>query len=324
MRILVTGGAGFIGSHVVDAYLKIGHEVGVVDDLSSGRQENVHPQAQFWRVDIRKDDLARVLAEFRPQVINHHAAQMSVAVSVMDPKRDADINVLGSLNLLEAAVRHGVQRIIFASTGGAVYGDLDLIPTPEDVAPQPVSPYGVAKLAVEHYLHAYFIMHGLQAIVLRYSNVYGPRQNPHGEAGVVAIFCQGILDDRELTVNGDGGQTRDYIHVSDVVRANILATETTATQMVPMLNIGTGLESSVNDILHLLRAVAGKPVRWRHGPPRPGEQRRSVLACRVAKDRLGWEATTHLQEGLAQTYQWFAGSWRAASREGAAARRLEP
>jgi UDP-glucose 4-epimerase len=305
MRILVTGGAGFIGSHVADAYLAAGHEVAVVDDLSTGTRENLDPRASFWQVDIRSADLEAILADFRPDVINHHAAQMSVSASVRDPWRDADINILGTLNLLEAAVRSGVKRVIFASTGGAMYGDLDAVPTPETAFPQPVSPYGVAKLAVERYLHAFQAMHGLRAVALRYSNVYGPRQSPHGEAGVVAIFSQGILEGRELTVNGDGGQTRDYVYVQDVVRANLLATAMALGQQFPILNIGTGMETSVNDLVALFRAIAGKGVTWRHGPPRPGEQRRSALDSALARRVLGWQAATDLRTGLARTFRWF-------------------
>lgn len=358
MRILVTGGAGFIGSHVADAYLAAGHEVAVVDDLSTGAKENLDPRARFWQVDIRSAELPAVMTDFRPEVISHHAAQMSVSVSARDPRHDADINILGTLNLLEAAVRCGVKRVIFASTGGAMYGDQDAVPTLETTFPQPVSPYGVAKLAVERYLHAYRAMHGLPAIALRYANVYGPRQNPHGEAGVVAIFSRGILEGRELTVNGDGGQTRDYVYVGDVVRANLLALECRAPRadsapLPPLrhtvrggggaergsrdhgegapseewramshepsamsderraggpplvLNIGTGIETSVNDLVQLFREIAGRELRWRHGPSRPGEQRRSALDCALAKRILGWGAATNLRTGLTQTFRWF-------------------
>lgn len=307
MRILITGGAGFIGSHVVDAYLAAGHEVAVVDDLSTGNRENLDPRVLFRQADIRSADLPAVLADFRPELISHHAAQMSVSVSARDPRLDADINILGTLNLLEAAVRHEVRRVIFASTGGAMYGEQEGVPTPETISPSPVSPYGVAKLAGERYLHAYRAMHGLQAVALRYANVYGPRQNPHGEAGVVAIFARSVLEGREFTVNGDGGQTRDYVYVGDVVRANILAAEMALGQEVPILNIGTGIETSVNDLVQLFRGIAGQNVRWRHGPPRPGEQRRSGLDCALAKRVMDWEAATDLQTGLVQTFRWFQG-----------------
>ncbi len=305
MRILVTGGAGFIASHVADAYLAAGHEVAVVDDLSTGFRENLDPRVRFRQVDVRSADLPAVLADFRPDVISHHAAQMSVSVSARDPRHDADINILGTLNLLEAAVRHGVRRVIFASTGGAVYGDSVAVPTDETAPPQPVSPYGVAKLAVERYLHAYQAMHGLRAVALRYGNVYGPRQSPHGEAGVVAIFSRAILEGQELTVNGDGGQTRDYVYVGDVVRANMLATEIALGQEFPIVNIGTRIETSVNDLVRVFREIAGRHVGWRHGSPRPGEQRRSVLDCTLAKRVLDWEATTDLWTGLTLTFEWF-------------------
>jgi UDP-glucose 4-epimerase len=290
---------------VADAYLAAGHEVAVVDDLSTGTRQNVDPRVRFWHVDIRRPELEGVLAEFRPEVINHLAAQMSVSASVRDPRHDADINILGTLNLLESAVRHKVRRVIFASTGGAIYGDQEDLPTAETVFPKPVSPYGVAKLAVERYLHAYSVTQGLPAIVLRYSNVYGPRQNPHGEAGVVAIFSQGILAGRELTVNGDGAQTRDYVFVGDVVRANLLATEAPLGGEIAILNIGTGVEASVNDLVAMFRHIAGGAVSWRHGPPRPGEQRRSVLECALAKRLLRWEPRVSLQAGLAETFKWF-------------------
>ncbi len=305
MRVLITGGAGFIGSHVADALLAAGHEVGVVDDLSTGARENLDPRARFWHVDIRSAELPALLADFRPEVISHHAAQMSVSVSARDPRLDADINILGTLNLLEAAVRTGVGRVIFASTGGAIYGDHVGVPTDEAAAARPVSPYGVAKLAVERYLHAYQAMHGLRAVALRYSNVYGPRQSPHGEAGVVAIFARAVLEGRELTVHGDGEQTRDYVYVEDVVRANVLATTLTLGQELPILNIGTGTETSVNDLVFRFGGIVGREVARRHGPARPGEQRRSALECGLAKRVLGWEAGTDLQAGLARTFRWF-------------------
>jgi UDP-glucose 4-epimerase len=305
MRVVVTGGAGFIGSHVADAFLAAGHEVGVVDDLSTGTKENVDPRIQFWQADIRGADLGSILADFRPDAISHHAAQVSVSASTRDPRHDADINILGTLNLLEEAVRHEVGRVIFASTGGAVYGDGVVVPTDEKACPRPISPYGVAKLSIEHYLHAFQATRGLRAVVLRYSNVYGPRQNPHGEAGVVAIFSGAILEGRELTITGDGGQTRDYVYVEDVVRANLLATTLRLDGELPVLNIGTGTETSVNDLVRVFGEIAGRDFSWRHGPPRPGEQRRSALDCALAKHLLGWEARTSLPTGLARTYQWF-------------------
>ncbi len=307
MRILITGGAGFIGSHLADAYLGKGHEVGVIDDLSSGSRDNLDPRVRFWHADIRGPELPTILAEFRPEVVSHHAAQMSVSFSTRDPRTDADINILGTLNLLQAASRQKVERVIFASTGGAMYGEQDVLPTPETVFPEPVSPYGVAKLAVERYLHAFQAMHGLRAIALRYANVYGPRQNPHGEAGVVAIFSRAILEGQPVSVNGDGEQTRDYVFVGDVVRANLLATEAPLGASIPILNIGTGQQSSVNQLVGLLEQVVGRGLTPRHGPPRLGEQRRSALDARLAKRILGWEAGTDFRSGLAETFRWFQG-----------------
>jgi UDP-glucose 4-epimerase len=308
MRILITGGAGFIGSHVADAYLAGGHEVGVVDNLSSGSRDNLDPRVRFWQTDIRGPELPVILAEFRPDVVSHHAAQMSVSYSTRDPRADADINIMGTLNLLEGAIRQQVGRVVFSSTGGAMYGEQDHLPTPEAVFPEPVSPYGVAKLAVERYLHAFQAMHGLRAIALRYANVYGPRQNPHGEAGVVAIFSRAILDGQPVTVNGDGEQTRDYVFVGDVVRANLLATAIPLGASVPILNIGTGQQSSVNQLIHLLGQVAGHEVARHHAPPRPGEQRRSCLDATLAKRVLGWEPRLKLRSGLEETFRWFQGT----------------
>ena len=305
MRVLVTGGAGFIGSHVADAFLAAGHEVGAIDDLSSGSRDNLDPRVRFWRADIREPALDAIVGEFRPEVISHHAAQMSVGVSVREPKRDADINILGTLNLLEAAVRHRVRRVVFASTGGAMYGDFAAPPTPETALPEPVSPYGVAKQAVERYLHAFRAMHHLEAVALRYANVYGPRQNPHGEAGVVAIFARAIVGGGSFTINGDGGQTRDYTYVGDVVRANLLAAALRVEDRVPILNVGTGAETSVNDLVAILQQIVGRPLRFQHGPAKPGEQRRSALDAGLAKRVLGWQPAVDVRAGLARTLAWF-------------------
>jgi UDP-glucose 4-epimerase len=305
MRVLVTGGAGFIGSHVADAYLAAGHTVGVVDDLSTGNRNNLNPLVRFWESDIRDPGLQAIVAEFRPEIVSHHAAQISVSVSARDPRGDAEINILGALNLLDAAVRNQVQRVIFASTGGAMYGEQEALPTSESVFPEPVSPYGVAKHAVERYLHAFHHMHGLRAVALRYANVYGPRQNPHGEAGVVAIFCRGLLDRKTLTVYGDGSQTRDYVYVGDIVRANLLATTVPLDGKVPVMNVGTGVETSVNDLVRLLGEAAGSPLEVRHDAPRPGEQRRSALDAGLAGRVLEWRPLTDVRTGLAQTLAWF-------------------
>jgi UDP-glucose 4-epimerase len=261
---------------------------------------------RFWQADIRSTELPAIVAAFRPEVISHHAAQMSVAVSARDPRLDADINILGLLNVLEAAVRYGVRRVVFASTGGAMYGDRDDLPVCETVFPAPVSPYGVAKLAGERYLHAFRFMHGLEAVALRYANVYGPRQNPHGEAGVVAIFCRAILEGRPLVVNGDGEQTRDYVYVEDIVRGNLLATTMPMPAELPVLNLGTGIEATVNDLVRHLRAIAGRPFDVRRGPAKPGEQRRSALDAGLARRTLGWQTGMALPVGLAHTFAWFA------------------
>jgi len=305
MRILITGGAGFIGSHLVDAYLAAGHEVAVVDDLSTGFRDNLDPRARFWQVDIRSADLSRVLGEFRPAVISHHAAQMSVAVSVAEPRRDAEVNILGTLRLLEGAVRHGVRQVVFASTGGAMYGNEVGVPTPESTLPRPVSPYGVSKLAGERYLTAFRSMHGLRSVALRYANVYGPRQSPHGEAGVVAIFCGRIRAGQPLSVHGDGVQTRDYVHVADVVRANLLATGPEGPDVAEAMNIGSGAETSVLDLIRHLEEIGGARLVRSHGPARPGEQRRSALDSRLALQQLGWRPALDLRSGLQQTFAWF-------------------
>ena len=305
MRVLITGGAGFIGSHVADAFLAAGHAVGVIDNLSSGSRENLDPRVQLWPTDIRDAALSSIVGEFRPDLIIHHAAQMSVGVSTREPKLDADINVLGTLNVLEAAMRHRVGRFVFASTGGAMYGDQAIPPTAETVFPEPVSPYGVAKMAVERYLHAFHVMHGLEAVVLRYANVYGPRQNPHGEAGVVAIFSRSILEGREFIINGDGEQTRDYVYVGDVVQANLLAATLRLEDRVPIMNIGTGKETTVNGLVAILKDAAGGTVRFTHGPAKPGEQRRSALDASLAKRILGWQPTVDVRAGLGRTFAWF-------------------
>lgn len=303
MRILVSGGAGFIGSHVVDAYLVAGHDVAIVDDLSTGRAENVNPRARFHRVDLRdRATVERVLAAERPEVVNHHAAQLDVRRSVADPAFDAAVNLIGLLNLIEAARPHGLRRIILASSGGVVYGDSQGLPTREEHPTEPISPYGVAKLASERYLHFYAHVYGLPSVWLRYANVYGPRQNPHGEAGVIAIFTTLLLEGGAPVINGSGAQTRDYVFVGDVVRANLLALER---DCAGPLNIGTGVETDVNRLFALLCDAAGHHPGERHGPAKPGEQSRSVLDARRAGEALGWRAETPLAEGLRHTVTWF-------------------
>lgn len=310
MRVLVTGGAGFIGSHVADALVERGDEVSVADDLSSGSRENLNPRADFSLLDIRDPDAPSRMAELAPQAIVHMAAQMSVGVSVRDPLYDAGINVIGSLSVLEAARRNGA-RVVFASSGGTVYGEPDVIPTPETSPTLPVSPYGVAKLAVERYLHAYEVQHGLGYAALRLANVYGPRQTPHGEAGVVAIFGEAMLTDREPVINGDGRYTRDYVYVADVVSAVLAALDSAETGA---FNVGTGREVDVNEIHRRLVEISGVAVPERHGPERLGDARRSALDHSLITQRLGWVPRVQLEEGLGMTVDWIREKLAAAPR----------
>ena len=303
MKILVTGGAGFIGSHVVDRYLAEGHQVAVVDNLVSGRREFVDPKAALYVLDVRSPGLAEVFEAERPEVVNHHAAQADVRRSVADPAFDASVNVLGALNLLHCCRRFGVARVIFASSGGALYGDTPVLPTPEDHPTRPASPYGVAKLAVEHYLACWEALYGIKGLSLRYANVYGPRQNPLGEAGVVAIFAHRLLRGEAAVINGDGRQTRDYVYVGDVAEANLRAL---AEPMVTgAVNIGTGVETSVLELLERIRAAAGVSGAAIHGPAKPGEQRRSAVDVALAKRLLSWTPRVALEEGLRRTLDHF-------------------
>ena len=303
MRIVVSGGAGFIGSHIVDAYLAAGHDVAIVDDLSTGRAENINPGARFHRVDLRdRAAVAAVMAEERPEIVNHHAAQLDVRRSVADPAFDAEVNLIGLLNLIEAARPHALRRVILASSGGVVYGESQRLPTREEDPTEPISPYGVAKLGSERYLHYYAHVYGLASVWLRYANVYGPRQNPHGEAGVIAIFTTMLLEGGAPVINGSGAQTRDYVYVGDVVRANLLALES---DYAGPLNIGTGVETDVNRLFALLCDAVGHHPGEQHGPAKAGEQLRSVLDARRAGEVLGWNAETPLAEGLRRTVTWF-------------------
>ncbi len=301
-RVVVTGGAGFIGSHVADQLVAAGWDVAVLDNLSSGRRENVPAAAQFLPLDINSREAYDFILDFGPQVIIHHAAQMSVRHSVADPLFDARENILGSLNLCQAAVQAGVQRFIFASTGGAIYGDAAPVPAAESDVPRPECPYGVAKLAVEHYLHFYAREYGLIPISLRYANVYGPRQNGLGEAGVVAIFIEKFLAGEQPVINGDGLQTRDFVYVADVVAANLLALDYPAPGI---FNIGTGTETDILTLYRHLQRLCDSPREPVHGPPKPGEQRRSALNAALARERLGWQPTVPLEEGLARTVAAF-------------------
>jgi UDP-glucose 4-epimerase len=302
MRVLVTGGAGFIGSHLSDAFLDAGHEVLVLDDLSSGRRENVPRGATVVQQDIRAPEVREVFSRFRPDVLCHHAAQMDVRRSVADPAFDADVNVVGTLRLLELCREHGTHRILFASTGGAIYGYQDVYPAPEEHPTRPVSPYGVAKLSVEGYLHFYTVEYGFAATCLRYANVYGPRQNPHGEAGVVAIFSQKLLAGGTPTIYGLGAQTRDFVYVGDVVQANVLALEKGLTGSY---NVGTGVETSVNDLYESIRSAAGQERPAERAPARPGEQLRSCLDSSKLEKATGWRPRTSLTVGIARTVDYF-------------------
>ena len=303
MRIVITGGAGFIGSNVADAYLVAGHQVLVIDNLSSGSKANLDPRVTLIAADVRSDEAAKAVRDFKPEVLNHHAAQIDVRRSVVEPKLDAEVNVLGLLNMLEAARAGGsLRRVVYAASGGSMHGDLGSIPTAETEPIGAMSPYGVSKAAGELYLFAYRAMHQLPYVALRYANVYGPRQNPHGEAGVVAIFCERLLAGKSCTIYGDGGQTRDFVHVSDVADANLRALTTDYSGGV---NIGTGVESDVNAVYaHLVQAM-GLKAPAEYGPARTGEQRRSVLAVGKAKQVLGWAPTYSLGPGLVQTVAWY-------------------
>jgi len=284
-RVIVTGGAGFIGSHVVDAYINEGYKVGVIDNLSSGRRENLNSKAEFFAVDIRDEQVKEVLADFKPDIINHHAAQVSVRLSIADPLHDASVNIMGSLNLLQAAVETKVKKFIFASTGGAIYGEQDYFPADEQHPLRPMSAYGVGKAAFELYLQQYYLVYKLPYIALRYANVYGPRQDPHCEAGVVAIFLQKMLAQEPVTINGDGKQTRDFVFVGDVAKANLLASKSS---FVGSINIGTGTESSVNEVFTYLSELTNNKIKPNYGPPKPGEQRRSCLDYSLAAKILNW------------------------------------
>ncbi|MDP9425072.1 MAG: SDR family oxidoreductase [Actinomycetota bacterium] len=302
MRVLVTGGAGFIGSHVSEALLVRGHEVTVVDDLSSGKRGNVPEGADFHEADVRTG-CAEIFRSFRPDALCHLAAQMDVRRSVREPDFDADVNVLGTVRLLESCVAHGVGKVVFASTGGAVYGEQNEFPAPENHPQYPVSPYGVSKLAGERYLHYYRAQHGLPYAALRYANVYGPRQDPHGEAGVVAIFSGNLAEGQPSTIFGTGEQTRDYVYVGDVARANVLALEGDAPDGA--YNTGTGIETSVTELYERMRRLSGRDVAAERGPAKPGEQSRSSVDPTKAARELGWKPETDLASGLERTLRFF-------------------
>jgi len=304
VKVLVTGGAGFIGSHVCDAFLAKGHEVHALDDLSSGKRENLDPRVKLTVADIRSKDAQELILSQRFDAMAHLAAQMDVRRSVADPRFDADVNIGGFVNLLEACVKAGTKRVIFSSTGGAIYGEQDEFPAKESHATRPVSPYGTSKAAGELYLGYYKAQFNLGYCALRYANVYGPRQNPHGEAGVVAIFSERLLDGRPCTIFGDGKQTRDFVYVKDVARANALALES---DFVGPVNIGTGKETDVNELYKLLAQAAGSKADATHAPKKPGEQMRSCIDNSRARELFGWKPERSLADGLAETIAFFRG-----------------
>jgi len=302
MKFLVTGGAGFIGSNVVDGLIEAGHEVVVVDNLITGKRGNVNPKARFYRVDITSPDLEEVFERERPDYVNHHAAQMNVRKSVDDPMYDAKVNVLGSVNLLELCRRYEVKKVIYASTGGAVYGEPLYLPVDEDHPVNPLSPYGVTKHTVEHYLYFYGANYGLRYTILRYPNIYGPRQAPHGEAGVVAIFTEKMLRNERPTIFGDGTQTRDYVYVGDVVTANLLAIDKGDGEIY---NVGTGVETSVNELFKLLKEAVGVDLEPIYGERRLGEVYRIAITNDKIYRDFGWKPQTPLKEGLLKTIEYY-------------------
>jgi UDP-glucose 4-epimerase len=306
MKIVITGGAGFIASQIADAYIERGHEVHILDDFSTGQESNLNPKATVHRIDIAAAKTAGLIERIKPEVLSHHAAQMDVRHSVADPAFDAKVNIIGFINLLEACKNAGTKKVIFASSGGAVYGEQEVFPAPETHATQPASPYGVSKRTGELYLSYYNQAYGLPYIALRYANVYGPRQSAKGEAGVVAIFLSLLLSGKTPIINGDGKQTRDYVFVGDVVAANVAAL---ASSFVGQINIGTGVETDVLTIYEHLRTAVGSQVQAQHGPAKTGEQRRSCLDAGRAAEILGWQPQVTLRDGLQRTAAYYRDSF---------------
>ncbi len=302
MKILVTGGAGFIGSHFTDELIKQNHDVVVVDNLSTGKKENINPEAKFYQLGILDSKLSEVFEKEKPEVVFHLAAQIDVRKSVENPVSGAKTNILGSLNVLENCKKFGIKKVIFISTGGAIYGEAGTIPTPETYPAFPVSPYGVAKLTIEKYLNYYYQVFNLNYTVLRLANVYGPRQNPLGEAGVVAIFCNKLLNNEQPIIYGTGEQTRDYVFVKDVIRAGISALEK---DKIGIFNVGTSQETSVKELFSLLERASSKNIEPIFKPERPGEQQRSCLNYSKIKKELGWEPEYDIEKGLSETIKWF-------------------
>jgi UDP-glucose 4-epimerase len=304
MKILVTGGAGFIGSHVTENLINEGHNVHIIDNLSTGNKKNIPEKAVLHQIDIT-DFLAvnNFFKEEKPEIIYHLAAQIDVRKSVAEPLNDAQVNILASLNLIRLAHEFNIKKFIFSSTGGAIYGDTDQRPTKENQPEQPLSPYGIGKLSIDKYLHYYHTVHGLPYVSLRYGNVFGPRQNPHGEAGVVAIFIQKMKDNQPPVINGDGNQTRDYIFVEDVSRANLMALRNFDTTGI--FNVGTGKEISVNEIFDSINECFEKRFQRKYGPGKAGEQLTSCLDYTKIHQAFGWEPSVNFKEGIKKTYEWF-------------------
>lgn len=307
MKILVTGGAGFIASHITDAFIKEGHEVFVLDNLSTGFEKNINPKAVFIRADIKDESLSSLFEIEKFDIVNHHAAQMDVRRSVADPAFDAGTNILGTINLLQNCVKTGVKKFMFASTGGAVYGEQEYFPADENHPTSPLSPYGISKLAVEKYLYFYNTQYNLNYSILRYANIYGPRQNPFGEAGVVAIFATKLLKNEQPIINGTGTQTRDYVFVGDVVKANLLALKDGKPDIY---NVGTGIETNVNELFKVLNEIAGRDMKEQHRQAAPGEQMRSVITSDKLFKKFNWRPDTDLKTGLLSTVQFFKTSMK--------------
>jgi len=303
LKILITGGAGFIGSHVVDAFIEHGFQVVVVDDLSTGRASNLNPAATFYKMDIRDPGIAQVFEIERPDYVDHHAAQMDVRRSIVEPLFDADVNILGSINLLECSRHYGVKRFVYISTGGAVYGEPLYVPCDEEHPINPICQYGASKHTVEHYLYMYRVNYGLEYTVLRYPNVYGPRQDPHGEAGVVAIFTGQMLNGQQVVINGDGEQERDFVYVGDCAQANLMAIQSQASSGI--YNLGCGEGTTVNQVYRVLKEITGYTLEARHAPPKLGETRRIFLNANKARDELGWKPIVELQQGMEKTVAYF-------------------
>ncbi len=306
MRIIVTGGAGFIGSHIVESYIGAGHDVLVLDSLwehGGGRRINVPERASFVHMDVRDANISRIFTEFKPEIVSHHAAQHSVAISSRDPKYDADVNVMGMLNVLENCVKTGVKKVIFASSG-AIFGTPDRFPITETTPQRPSSPYGITKMVTEHYLRFYKQEKGLDFTALRYGNVYGPRQDPNGEAGVISIFIGKFLKNEGVRIDSDGEQTRDYVYVKDVAQLNVAALDKGSGQCYC---IGTGVKTSVNELYRSLAGISGFEAPIAHAPRRPGDARDAQFDASLAKKDLGWKAETKLAEGMKETYEYFRG-----------------